>query len=284
MRNFLKTVSMLYKNSYINPNIAVMRHILWQFRKITNNFPYKVNFERFEVMVKNKSIADGARCLLNAMGYYDPNNMYFMEELFAKKICGVFFDIGAYIGMYSLIASHQPGVNVYSFEPHPFTFNCLLENISLNKLEKTIRPFQLALSDSNGYVLFSNGRGVSTNKIEEKPLNNLNTIQVGAITGDSFCEKHKAAPDIIKIDVEGRESKVLLGFENTIKNVKIVMVESKSINKIKGILNKQRYFLGPYKLDYRNRVFRGDFNSYEDWVFINAEFKNVLEGFHFSLA
>jgi len=283
MRNFFQTLAMFYQNPYINPNKAVMKHALWQFRKVTNNFPCVFDFKDFKIMVKNRLVADSAGCLLNAMGYYDPNNMHFIEELLKKKICSVFFDVGSYIGMYSLIASCCPGAGVYSFEPHPFTFNILLENISLNNFKDKIRPFQLALSDSNGSAFFSNGKGVSTNKIEDKVSNGFNVIQVDAVTGDSFCEKHKVAPEFIKIDVEGHEDKVLYGFQNNMDDIKIIMVESKKAGKIRDILNQRHRFWGPYKLDYKNRTFLKDLNSYEDWIFINDKFKGILEGNNFHL-
>jgi FkbM family methyltransferase len=278
MCNFFRTTSIFYRNPYIKPNLALLRHILWQFRKITNKFPCEIKLKAFRVIVKNKAVANGAGSLLNAMGYYDPNNMYFLEELFAKKICNVFFDIGAYIGIYSLIAAHQLNVKVYSFEPHPATFNLLLENIGCNKFENKVTPFQFALPNYDGQTSFSDNPGSPINKIEDE------SIQVNTLRGDSFCKKQELIPDILKIDVEGHEDKVLVGFGNAIKSAKMIVVESRKINEIKDILTGQHDFLGPYKLDYRKRIFQADFNSSEDWIFIHPEFKSTLEKFNFSMA
>ena len=284
MCNFFRTSSIFYRNTYINPNRALLRHIAWQFRKITNKFPCKIKLKDFEAIIKNKSVANGAGSLLNAMGYYDPNNMYFLEELFTKKVCNVFFDIGAYIGIYSLIASHKSDAKVYSFEPHPVTFSFLLENIDFNKLESKIRPFQCALSDHDNQIAFSNNPGSPINKVEGESVSKLNTIQVNALRGNSFCKKHELIPDILKIDVEGYEDKVLAGFGNTIKSTKMIVVESRKVDEIKDILGGQHGFLGPYKLDYRKRIFRSDFDSPEDWIFIHPDFKSTLEKYNFLMA
>ena len=49
---------------------------------------------------------------------------------------GVFFDIGANIGIYSLFYSQEKEGNVYSFEPSVFNLRQLAKNISINNLFK----------------------------------------------------------------------------------------------------------------------------------------------------
>ena len=104
MCNFFNTVSAFYQNPFVNPHLSILRHVGWQIRKLTNRFPCEIKFDGFKIIVRNKVIANGCGGLLNAMGYYDPNNMYFIEELCRTRICNAFFDIGANIGVYSLIA------------------------------------------------------------------------------------------------------------------------------------------------------------------------------------
>ena len=66
---------------------------------------------------------------------------------------GVFFDIGANVGLYSLYAANAArGLRVYSFEPHKFNFATLLENIFLNQLEQSVHPVSLPLGDGSGLI------------------------------------------------------------------------------------------------------------------------------------
>lgn len=53
----------------------------------------------------------------------------------------VFLDIGANIGLYSLVAARQPGCQgVLAFEPVPDTFRYLAANVALNRADK-VQPF-----------------------------------------------------------------------------------------------------------------------------------------------
>ena len=56
---------------------------------------------------------------------------YFISSI---PVGGVFFDIGANIGIYSLtIAHHRPDIKIYAFEASPFVYNFLEKNIIQNK-------------------------------------------------------------------------------------------------------------------------------------------------------
>ena len=159
--NFFQTVSAFHKNTYVNPYGATLRHVGWQFRKLFNCFPCDLKFRGFVVRVADRSIANGCGALLNAMGYYDPNNMLFIEEIFKQGRCQTFFDVGANIGVYSLIAAAQSRASrVFAFEPHPYTFSLLEDNVRLNRLQNQISGYQRALSDQDGTALFSIGLAV----------------------------------------------------------------------------------------------------------------------------
>ena len=60
----------------------------------------------------------------------------------------VLWDVGANVGAYTLYAARIPGISVLAFEPNPFTFHTLVKNISLNRLEDSIKAFCLAFSDA----------------------------------------------------------------------------------------------------------------------------------------
>ena len=145
----------------------------------------------------------------------------------------IFVDIGANIGLFSLIASQLVGEKgkVISFEPSPITFNRLQENINLNKFSN-IEVVNKGISDNVGKL--------SINLYEEgfdawnsfaPPSANFNRpskkIDVEVNTLDSELKRiDKNKIKIIKIDVEGWEKFVLLGAEDILTNYSpIIMME-----------------------------------------------------------
>jgi FkbM family methyltransferase len=79
---------------------------------------------------------------------------------------GSMIDAGANIGIVTLEASLIVGQRgkIYSVEPHPKTFGFLQGNIALNHFTN-IQIFNVALGNSHGDVLYSNGKSDDQNSI-----------------------------------------------------------------------------------------------------------------------
>jgi FkbM family methyltransferase len=156
-------------------------------------------------------------------GYYDKETQRVIET-FVKEgdVC---FDIGANIGAVSLMLSKKISKLglCYAFEPGLVQFKRLLNNIKINNLQKTIKPINIALSDSNNYLNWQEdsdnlGNASCTNVIGDQ------TIKVKAKKLDDFVKKHKINKvDFIKIDVEGMEYEVLKGSIETIRKYKPII-------------------------------------------------------------
>ncbi len=271
MTNFFRTASIFYRNPYINPHWAVLRHIGWQWRKLMNAFPYDVNLGRIKMRVHDRSVANGCGALLNAMGYYDPNNMFLAEELFSRGLFHTFFDIGANIGAYSVIVAAQPETQVFAFEPHPYTFSLLKENIELNHLGDRVTCVQAALGDRDGDVSLTDTPGSPVNHILDSNDNEKIAVKVRLLRSETFCSIHNLQPDVLKIDVEGHENFVLRGFGEILKSIQLILVECKSVEETTRLLRDQSGFWGPYKMNYHARRFIKANNNYEDWIFVNPK-------------
>ena len=136
---------------------------------------------------------------------------------------GVFLDIGANIGVFSLCIGSQPGVEVLAFEPEPLNFKRLQRNIASNRGAR-VRPFNLACADVHGSSLdftvpFDVNRGVPfVGRYENPPIFALE-LKVPCVTIDRFLEE-AGIKEIagFKIDVEGYELEVLRGMEKTLQN------------------------------------------------------------------
>jgi len=133
------------------------------------------------------------------------------------KLGDVVIDAGAQYGFYTLPASRLVGKDglVIAFEPASRNWRGLLANLQLNKI-KNVKPFGMALGDFDGEVklYLSDHPGMhsiisSTSKrFEFVPIKRLDTI-VDELGLDKV--------NIIKLDTEGAELKILQGALSTIK-------------------------------------------------------------------
>ena len=67
----------------------------------------------------------------------------------------LFFDIGANLGVYSVLASGVKGCKSFAFEPIPKTFQKLIEQIRINKLEELVCCINKGVSDKNNFLDFT---------------------------------------------------------------------------------------------------------------------------------
>lgn len=136
------------------------------------------------------------------------------------------FDLGANIGWFTLVLSKLVGNNghVYSFEPDPYLFEILKENIKLNGLEN-VSIFPLAISNKTGIgKLNLNSSQDGDNRLESETIK-INSVDVEITTIDEFCKKHNTKIDFLKMDIQGSEPKALDGMTTTIsQNPQIKMI------------------------------------------------------------
>ncbi len=125
-----------------------------------------------------------------------------------------FIDIGANIGMTSLIAASRVGPTGrgFAFEPNPAACQRLRKHFEVNALSNfTIVPH--ALGDEPGTATLStDGRHTGTGTMTLGGASDGKVLQVEVGTGSALAEKLVAdRPTVIKIDVEGYEHRVLSG-------------------------------------------------------------------------
>lgn len=143
------------------------------------------------------------------------------QELFSLELGQHVWDVGAYTGIYSLIASKlRPDSRIVAFEPFPDIALRLLQNVSLNNFFN-IECKQIALSNEESSIrLHVTGASPlpSGSSIDPHPSkDDVKTIRIVTKTGDGvIAECQLPAPKLMKIDVEMAELKVLEGLVGTL--------------------------------------------------------------------
>ncbi len=123
-----------------------------------------------------------------------------------------FFDVGAHIGMHSLIiASVYPtdSVLVTAFEPTPRTATVCRALAGTNNLE--IRIERCAVSDEDGIASLFISPWETSNSLMAGFRPAQDTVQVPSVRLDTYCARRGVLPSVIKIDVESYESHVVKG-------------------------------------------------------------------------
>ena len=134
-----------------------------------------------------------------------------------------FYDVGANIGLYTLLAAHRvgPGGRVYAFEPHAPNFVSLLHNVHLNRMSDRVVPLCCALHDRRGFFDFhyhSVVAGSSMHQLDcrvdgdEVAFQPVISERKLGMTVDALLEEGVIRPaHHVKIDVDGNELLVLRG-------------------------------------------------------------------------
>jgi FkbM family methyltransferase len=140
----------------------------------------------------------------------------------------VFYDVGAHIGVFSLIAARKIGIqgSVMAFEPDPSNVRRIKEHVSRNQLD-AIRVIPKAVSSSDGRVRFQRASFQSSMNrgtlVEHAVAAENSTIEVESVTLDAVARENPR-PNLIKIDVEGAEASVLQGSEEIFRSSKPLVV------------------------------------------------------------
>jgi FkbM family methyltransferase len=178
---------------------------------------------------------------------FEPSTVKVFYHL-AKK-SNLVFDIGANTGVFTLLAaSANQNLEVVSFEPVPHIFNKLSKNIKINELEDRCHAHQMAVSNFNGFGKFHVPFGdcPSSASLDINGFRGAKgyLINVSVRKLDDLCLDFKKV-DLVKVDVEGYEDKVLEGMENILKQSRPKIIVECNIDGpykvVEGILNSFNY-------------------------------------------
>ena len=166
--------------------------------------------------------------------------LLYIQKYYSREV-DIIFDIGALYGYFSLISkSIFPKSIVFSFEMNPESHIALHKNINSNKhlgIPAT-QCLNLGLSDKTNLQKRVHARGFILREDKEYEYSSV----IDLISVDDFCRISGFQPNLIKIDVEGYQAKIIPGSMDTIEKAKpIIILEFDSPKKLEyfNTTNKQ---------------------------------------------
>jgi FkbM family methyltransferase len=163
-----------------------------------------------------------SECIFRARYYEVGLTTMLLEHL---RPGGVFLDVGAHFGYFSLLASAVVGRTgaVHAFEPTPSTYDVLSQNVrdcaNITAVNQAMYNVATTL-DLNDYgVEFSAYNSLFRPRLREEQRQRVagRVCPVVATTIDKYLGERNLTPQFIKIDVENLELEVLKGAEETLR-------------------------------------------------------------------
>ena len=200
----------LIKILHLIPSTPPLRRIaLWLRKPIKNKLGQWIDITIWNLNLR-----------LRSKGNFSEQRMIFMPQFLDTieriaiseelKNGGVFFDIGANAGVYTLWAGslRNPAITVHAFEPDPSLCSTLQSNLDRNALEG-IHLHQSALGriDSEATLILSE-KNKGENSIDISPDTTGMKIRIHSLP-QWLTSNQISRIDVMKIDVEGHELDVL---------------------------------------------------------------------------
>lgn len=142
----------------------------------------------------------------------------------------VFLEVGANFGVYSLPAVAEFGfARAIAYEPDPYAFALLEENIARNGLRARVSAHHAALSGTHGELTLSLGQGNAGDNrvVADEAQSRRATVRVAARTFDDEVRSGNIPLDelgLVWLDVQGHEGSVLAGASSLLRSrVPVVM-------------------------------------------------------------
>lgn len=217
-------MTLLYRIIYQPFINKVLRLILFPFR---NLLPHKAllppsGVVRFQLSRgQTVSMATNQTSFVTWNIYWKGYSSYEYIPIFEKlgEKIGVFFDVGANTGLYSLILQAvNPRAKSYAFEPSPGPFRYLNENIKLNGAGASILSFSTALAGESGTLNFVSAYSPKYAYLKDATLggsghlagarSDTSTLSFKVKTqtlGDFVKEQGISRIDLMKLDTEETE-------------------------------------------------------------------------------
>jgi FkbM family methyltransferase len=199
------------------------------------NLTRKMDYARADIFLHVDSIIEHETRLHSCQK--EPDTVQWIED--TMRPGDVFYDVGANVGAYSLVAAKcfAGAVKVYAFEPAYLNFSQLCRNLVLNNCQDSVFPLSIALSNQTTIGAFNYHDLVSGGSLHTfgeavdymgRTFTPVFTQTMLSYRLDDLIDQFKLPkPTHIKIDVDGIEKAVLEGAQKMLldRSLRTVIVE-----------------------------------------------------------
>jgi len=183
--------------------LAISRFIKYQVATRLINAKFLVDWvddSKFLVSAGETGLTGNLYC-----GFMEYEDMCFLLHFSSQT--DTFYDVGANVGAYTILASGVNKMKSICFEPVPSTYDRLLDQIRVNRIDGLVEARNNGVGKNSGVLEFTNNLNCM-NRVNTDP-SNTNVSKVGVVALDDCFEPNN--PSIVKIDVEGYEKFVFEG-------------------------------------------------------------------------
>lgn len=171
----------------------------------------------------------------------EPDTIEWLNEFLTGK--DTFYDVGANIGVYSLFAARK-GNHVVAIEPEASNYAILNKHIFLNNLHEHISALNIALYDQekvSNLNIRNYAPGKSGHSFHEqvdnayRPALPIYKQSVIGMPLDVLVDRYKLPfPNVVKIDVDGNEHKILEGMTAILGDPRLKTIAIETNYEIEG--------------------------------------------------
>lgn len=170
------------------------------------------------------------------------------------------WDLGSHYGFFAISLGRLVGPtgSVAAFEPNPVSYRRLVHHVKLNQLA-WIKTFPHAVSEApgSGRMFLHEGMDATSSHLpydENESRENGPSLNVTLVRLDDLVAAGKiAAPDFIKMDVEGHGHRALAGAQATLKSRRPAILtgfhSAQELEGVLGILTPLGYRVSPIGSD-----------------------------------
>lgn len=191
---------------------ALTRYLRWQFgiRLVSN--PVVIDFANGSRLIARHGVSSVIESYYSGLNEFE--DMSFLLHFLRPD--DLFFDIGANVGSFTVLASAAVGARSVSFEPVPGVFEQLRDNINLNRIGDRVTAMNTCLGQTSRRLHFTSHMEAGNHVATEQDLSRGDTIEVDVVPLDDVVNGHP--PTLMKVDVEGFETDVFAGATDTLAN------------------------------------------------------------------
>ncbi len=237
---------------------AYYRFLSWQISQFLFPGERVVPFTGNTKLVVKKGLTGATGNIYT--GLHEFSDMSFLLHFLRQE--DLFFDIGANVGSYTILASGYVRANTIAIEPIPETFTWLLKNIKLNNIENRVTAKNIGLGADNKKLYFTSSYN-TVNHVASPPEieGDKNILEVEVETFDSLVDT-TGVPVLVKIDVEGYETEVINGMKRYMQStmLKAIIIE----------LNGSGFRYGYDEAQIHKYLMENDFSPYQYDPFLRS--------------